>query len=94
MSYPSHPIPLLGKNLRSIRIPKSERFCTGLIAAWCGLLLLWWPAAGSRWVEAGWLAVAIGGSVGLYAGVGAVLKSQEWSAFLALGRGLPPRGGD
>lgn len=81
----------ISRILRSVALVS---VATGLMAAWCGLLLLWWPAAGSRWVEAGWLAVAIGGSVGLYAGVGAVLKSQEWSAFLALGRGLPPRGGD
>ena len=57
---------------------------TGLMAVWCGLLLAWWPAAGSRWVEAGWLLVAIGGGVGVYAGVSAGLKSPEWTALLAL----------
>ena len=57
---------------------------TALMAAWCVLLLSWWPASGSRWEEAGWLAVAIGGSVSLYASVSAALRSQELSALLAL----------
>ncbi len=60
---------------------------TGLMAAWCWLLLLWWPVGSPRWVEAGWLAAAIGGSVGLYAGLSASLTSQKWTALLrALGR--------
>jgi len=57
---------------------------TTLMAAWCGFLLLWWPASGSSWVEAGWLLAAIAGSVSLYAAVGAGLQSTEWSALLTL----------
>lgn len=76
---------------------------TAFMAAWCGILLLWWPVSSSRWVEAGWLFTAIGGSVSLYAGVAQGLKSAEWSALLTLltrrgerasRQSLPPRRND
>jgi putative peptidoglycan lipid II flippase len=73
--------------LGGLRILKSLRdvsVATGFMALWCGLLLIWWPAGGARWVEAGWLLAAIGGSAGLYAGVSASLKNLEWRAFLGL----------
>jgi putative peptidoglycan lipid II flippase len=61
---------------------------TSLMAIWCVLLLQWWPAPilspGARWIEAGWLLVAIVGGAGVYAGIGASLGSQEWTALRAL----------
>jgi len=57
---------------------------TGLMAAWCGLLLAWWPGGGSRWVEAAWLAAAVGGGTGVYAGASRGLGSEEWAALRAL----------
>lgn len=73
---------------------------TALMASWCVLLLHWWPASTSGWVEAGWLGVAVAGSVGLYAAMCAGLRSQELSALVALlrrgrhraSRNLPPEG--
>ncbi len=57
---------------------------TGLMVAWCVLLLVWWPPAVPRWVEAAWLAAAIAGGAAVYAGVSAGLRSPEWAALLAL----------
>jgi len=57
---------------------------TGFMAAWCGLLLVAWPAAGSRWMEAAWLGAAVAGGMGVYAGVSRGLRSEEWAALRML----------
>ena len=59
------------------------------LAAWCGLLLLWWPAAASRGVEAAWLAGAIaGGALAFWLASGALAASEKdaLSAMLPLPR--------
>ena len=58
------------------------------LAVWCALLLLRWPAAASRSVEAAWLAAAIiGGALAFWLASGA-LAASERDALAAI---LPSR---
>jgi putative peptidoglycan lipid II flippase len=67
-----------------VRTLTAVSWATGVMVGWCALILLWWPAAASRWTEAGWLLIAIGGSVASYAGVSAVLRVPEGRALVAV----------
>ncbi len=60
---------------------------TGVMTAWCGLLLWNWPLGPTRGVEAAWLVAAIGGAVGAYAAASLALRGEEGPALLALARG-------
>ncbi len=66
---------------------------TGVMAAWCGLLLWGWPQAPTRGTEAAWLTLAIGGGIVGYAVASFVLRGEEGPALVALvsrrGPGLP-----
>jgi len=58
------------------------------LAAWCAVLLRWWPSATTRAVEAGWLVGAIaGGALAFWVASGA-LAATERNALAAI---LPSR---
>ena len=58
---------------------------TGVMAAWCGLLLWRWPEDPARGIEAVWLALAIAGGIGSFGAASFVLRGEEGPALLALG---------
>jgi putative peptidoglycan lipid II flippase len=65
--------------VRSIAASLGRTMAASLaLAAWCALLLLLWPAAATRWVEAGWLAGAIvGGTVAFWLASSALAASER-----------------
>jgi putative peptidoglycan lipid II flippase len=54
------------------------------LTAWCAALVWLWPARAALGVEIGWLALAIVGGVGVYAGASLVLGAPEPRALLRI----------
>lgn len=56
------------------------------LAGWCALCLWTWPAPGARWLDAGWLALAVTGGGAAFWGTSRLLAAPE---LTALGAVLP-----
>src|SRR3989441_7018084 len=59
------------------------------LAAWCALCLWLWPAGGSGWRDAAWLALGVGGGAVIFLGASRVLARPEYRTLRGT---LPFRG--
>jgi putative peptidoglycan lipid II flippase len=73
----------LGGRQLAVSLGRTLVACAPL-AAWCALCLWAWPSANTRWLEAGWLALAIAGGAAAFWSTSRLLAAPESTALRAV----------